>query len=154
MLHKAKGILEKLNNDHPNIVEYRGPLAEALAYLGKLYRESGHSAIDAMNAYQDARRILERAPSLSADELYVLAGVLGQCVALASAGVPHTVPHETALPPVSLDHAVETMRRSVTRGFRDLNRLRRDTNIDPLRSRADFRLLTLDMAFPTRPFSE
>ena len=39
-------------------------------------------------------------------------------------------------------------------GFHDLNRLRQDTNLDPLRSRADFQLMAMDLAFPASPFSQ
>ena len=56
--------------------------------------------------------------------------------------------------PVSLDEAMETLRRAIAAGLQGLDRLRRDTNLDPLRSRADFQMLTMDLAFPADPFSQ
>ena len=106
-----------------------------------------------MRAYPRARDILEALPYISADGLYNLAGVQAQCEAFASAGGPRRAGDQPVEPPVSLGHAVETLRRAVALGFHDLNRLRQDSNLDPLRSRTDIQLLTLDMAFPARPFS-
>ena len=31
--------------------------------------------------------------------------------------------------------------------------MRRDTDLDPLRSRADFQMLLMDLAFPEEPFA-
>jgi hypothetical protein len=49
-----------------------------------------------------------------------------------------------------------TLRRAVAAGFEDVNRLRRDTKLDPLRSLAGFRALEIGLmhaAFPFDPFS-
>jgi tetratricopeptide (TPR) repeat protein len=153
MLETAKGILERLNHDHPNIVGYLGPLAETLAGLGKIDRESGHAPGEAMRSYQDARRILENLSYPTAEELYILAGVQAQCAAFANAGEPRPVGDQPVDPPVSLDQAVATLRRAITFGFHDLNRLRQDTNLDPLRYRTDFQILNMDLAFPADPLS-
>jgi hypothetical protein len=49
--------------------------------------------------------------------------------------------------------AMATLRRAVAEGFRDLNTLRKDEDLDPLRSRPDFQALLLDLAFPDEPFA-
>jgi eukaryotic-like serine/threonine-protein kinase len=153
MLNTAKEILEKLNRDHPKVLEYREPLAEAVGCLGKIYRESGHIT-EAMLAYQRARKILEDLPYLNADELYVLAGFQAQCAALVNAGGDvHRAGNEVIERPVPLDEAMETLRRAFAASFQNRDRLRRDTDLDPLRSRADFQMLTMDLAFPVDPFS-
>ena len=51
------------------------------------------------------------------------------------------------------DQAMATLRRSVAAGYRDLLSLRTDPDLDPLRSRQDFRMLLLDAAFPDDPFA-
>ena len=48
---------------------------------------------------------------------------------------------------------MECLRAAVAAGFRDLARIRTDTDLDPLRSRPDFRLLMMDLAFPDDPFA-
>ena len=45
------------------------------------------------------------------------------------------------------------LREAVTAGFRDLAHIRTDTDLDPLRSRPDFQLLMMDLAFPAEPFA-
>jgi serine/threonine protein kinase/tetratricopeptide (TPR) repeat protein len=153
MLQKAEEVAEKLIRNHPEMVRSRITLPEILAPLGKMYRESGRPK-EAMRAFERSREILEALPYASADGLYNLAGVQAQCAAFASAGGPLRAGSKTVLRAVSLDQAMETLRGAVDRGFRDTNRLRRDTNLDPLRSRVDFQLLTMDLAFPVSPFSD
>ena len=49
--------------------------------------------------------------------------------------------------------AVATLRRAVAAGFRNLNTLRKDRDLNPLRSRPDFQLLMMDLAMPGDPFA-
>lgn len=50
-------------------------------------------------------------------------------------------------------NAIEMLRRAVATGYRDVNWMRRDPDLDPLRSRSDFQVLLLDLAFPADPFT-
>jgi hypothetical protein len=45
------------------------------------------------------------------------------------------------------------LRRAVAAGYRSLDWMRRDPDLDPLRSRPDFRLLLMDLAFPADPLA-
>jgi tetratricopeptide (TPR) repeat protein len=51
------------------------------------------------------------------------------------------------------DRALDWLRKAVAAGFRDLNSILRDTDLDPLRSRPDFQLLLMDLAMPADPFA-
>jgi hypothetical protein len=51
-----------------------------------------------------------------------------------------------------LDRAMEILRRAIAAGYREVDRMRRDPNLDPLRSRLDFQLRLMDLAFPGDPF--
>ncbi len=51
------------------------------------------------------------------------------------------------------DRAIDLLRRAVSLGFRDVDLLTKDPDLAALRDRADFRLLILDVAFPSDPFS-
>ncbi len=51
------------------------------------------------------------------------------------------------------DRAIMLLRENMSLGFRDLDMLKNDPALDPLRNRADFRLLLLDVAFPLKPFA-
>jgi hypothetical protein len=46
------------------------------------------------------------------------------------------------------------LRRAVAAGFADIAHIRADPDLDPLRSRADFQTLLMDLAFPTNPFRQ
>jgi eukaryotic-like serine/threonine-protein kinase len=49
--------------------------------------------------------------------------------------------------------AMQWLHRMVARGGRNSNLLRIESALDSLRSRDDFRLLMMDMAFPDDPFA-
>ena len=46
---------------------------------------------------------------------------------------------------------MELLERSVKLGIRNANEFRIESALDPLRSRDDFRLLMMDVAFPSEP---
>ena len=45
------------------------------------------------------------------------------------------------------------LKRAVAVGFHDLSQMQTDTDLDPLRSRADFQTLMMDLAMPADPFT-
>ena len=51
------------------------------------------------------------------------------------------------------DRAMAALRRAVNIGSRDIPMLRSDRDLDSLRSRPDFQMLLLDVAFPNDPFA-
>ena len=51
------------------------------------------------------------------------------------------------------DQAMAILRSTFAGGYRDLDLLQAEHGLDPLRSRADFRSMMIDMAFPAEPFS-
>jgi hypothetical protein len=55
---------------------------------------------------------------------------------------------------IEASRAMEWLGRSVTMGYRNANEIRMERALDPLRSREDFRLLMLDVAFPAEPFAQ
>ncbi len=54
---------------------------------------------------------------------------------------------------VEADAAMVALRRAVDGGWQDVSGARHDSDLDPIRSRPDFRLLMLDLEFPTDPFA-
>jgi eukaryotic-like serine/threonine-protein kinase len=48
---------------------------------------------------------------------------------------------------------MEALRRSVAGAFKTFEVFRSDPNLDPLRDRADFQTLLMDLAFPADPFA-
>ena len=49
--------------------------------------------------------------------------------------------------------AMALLRRAVAGGYRDLDHFQAEPGLDPLRSRDDFRLMMMDLAFPDEPFA-
>jgi hypothetical protein len=52
------------------------------------------------------------------------------------------------------ERAMQWLHRAVARGYRNAALMQRDHDLDPLRSRDDFRLLMMDLAMPDDPFSK
>src|SRR5262249_48692437 len=51
------------------------------------------------------------------------------------------------------EEAMTSLRRAAAAGWRDAAPLMTDTDLVPIRSRRDFRLLAMDVAFPSDPFA-
>jgi hypothetical protein len=49
--------------------------------------------------------------------------------------------------------AMELLARAVAAGYRNASEIRIESALGPLRSRDDFRVLMMDLAFPTEPFA-
>jgi hypothetical protein len=52
-----------------------------------------------------------------------------------------------------LDHAMRWLRLAAEAGWNDTEHMRTDPDMDRLRSRPDYQLLILDIAFPPDPFA-
>ncbi len=50
------------------------------------------------------------------------------------------------------ENAMKSLRRAVAAGWRNVDHMRADSDLDPLRGRPDFKLLMLDLAMPADPF--
>ena len=99
-------------------------------------------AMPLLNGIQATQQILSQSPkakililSAHADPEYV-----DQLMALGVVGY------------LTKQTSAEMVARAVAAGYRNLAWMRTDTDLDPLRSREDFRLLLMDLAFPAEPF--
>jgi hypothetical protein len=57
-----------------------------------------------------------------------------------------------AVDPIEADRAMDLLRQAVAMGHRDPVGFRAETALAPLRDRADFRLLLMDLEMPDEPF--
>ena len=69
---------------------------------------------------------------------------------LAGRGSPGLSAAEAA---VEAEAAMGLLHKAVAMGYRDLALFRSEAALDPLRDRADFRLLMMDLAFPAEAFA-
>jgi tetratricopeptide (TPR) repeat protein len=140
-IEPAAAILERVVAEHPGMTGYRNDLAFAQMNLARAHRVLGRPA-DARRALERTHSIYERQPP-DVMTLYNLV-----CTESLLSGLAKGSERDAYAV-----RAVATLRRTVAAGFRDVNSLRTDSDLDPLRSRPDFQTLLLDVAFPADPFA-
>ncbi len=146
---KALAIRRKTVEAERSQQTYRWPLAVTLGRHGRALQKCGRPA-EAVSAFREAIAILEGLVEPNYVVVYAIASDQSLLSGVASdAGSGLTAVNGRA----EADKAMETLRRAVAAGFRDTNRLRVDTDLDPIRSRPDFQMLMLDLAFPSNPFA-
>jgi hypothetical protein len=137
--------------DHPGVTGYTEGLAFTQLQIAKVQRGLGRPA--------EARRALERAIEIHQGMstpigLYNLACAESRLSALAPSDPAGGTDVAQADREAHAERAVATLRRAVTAGHRNVAHMRIDPDLDPIRSRPDFQLLMMDLAFPTEPFSQ
>jgi tetratricopeptide (TPR) repeat protein len=141
-------IHEGLVRDYPTVTDYQSGLAFCLSELGRTRRHDRRPA-DAVDRLRRANALWYRLPILPQDARIYLVRNHALLAALATepgSGLSATDARAEA------EQAMAVLRQVVSTGYRDLPILRNEPDLDPLRSRADFQALMLDMAFPAEPF--
>jgi serine/threonine protein kinase/tetratricopeptide (TPR) repeat protein len=148
-LDRARSINQKLADDNPTVIEHQTGLATAVLGIGTLRQAQGKTA-EAAGAYRDAIAILERLPVLTPLDRYNVGCAHARLAGVAALSGSDLSPAEER---AEADRAMNWLRAAVAAGFRSLAVLNTDTDLDPLRSRADFQILMMDVAMPDWPFS-
>ena len=99
---------------------------------------------EALRSLETALVIMEKLDGRRSTDLYNRACVLALISALAG---PNEHGAEAG------DRAIGALRLAIASGFRNQDQIARNTHLDALRSRPDFQLLMLDLAFPSDPFA-
>jgi len=141
--------LARLAGSQPDNLAYRSDLASSLKRRRIVQQATGRVA-DAAQTLRRAAGLRDALTSMNPAELYEHAATHARLGA--QAGVPGSNV-TAALGAAELDRAMDVLRRAVANGYRNLPRLERDPDLDPLRQRPDFRLLMLELAFPADPFA-
>jgi eukaryotic-like serine/threonine-protein kinase len=146
---RAIALLEKRVQEEPTNSRHRFSLSDATWRRGLTLRKLGNTA----GAVTDIRRGLKLCEGLTLTHgldwyntaccYSALAGMAGQVGSDVSAS-------ESAR---AADTAMELLARSVAVGIRNLNEFQIESALDALRTRDDFKLLMMDVAFPLEPFS-
>ena len=148
LYERAAALTELAIRAHPTDVAYRSFQVGELRRRGLALKDLG----DLGAAAADIRRALalcDGLPRRSGHEFATaschaaLAGLAGRAGSTVSAAEGDG----------AVTTAMEWLRLAVAMGCRNVNELRVDPSFDPLRSRADFRLLMMDMMFPADPFA-
>ncbi len=134
-IDRAVSIREHLIAEDRNIPVRRGNLAASLRRRGLIRGRLG----DQPGARADTLRALELyegMPSQTSVEWFETA-----CCHAAIDG------------PREADRAIETLRLAIGKGFHNLDALRAEPALDPIRVRPDFQALLMDLAMPDEPFA-
>ena len=146
--HKARTLLEKLIALQPDDASFRVDLANSQNTLGRLFQQTGEP-VEARRSFQRAVDVFESIPKLDARNRYNLACNVALSIPLigASNGSVDAVDFSKLSKADQLrrqrygDRAIELLREASLEGFPDLDVLRSDTDLDPLRDRPDFQTL-------------
>jgi eukaryotic-like serine/threonine-protein kinase len=146
---RAIAINEDLVRAVPHGVSHAAYLADALLRRGQARRAQTAVA----GAAEDWRRCAETIAELNSPwaELHVLAAC---CDAGLSdlAGLPDSDVSK-AEGEAEAEKAMELLRKAIGMGNRDIGWLRTERGLDPIRGRDDFRLMMMDLVFPSQPFA-
>ena len=148
-LRKAEAMHESLAKDQPNAPVSPSGLADELSRIGLALRDLG----DAAGAAAAVRRAIGRfegLPSPESSDLYAFACARATLAALAGQAGSGVLAAEGR---AEADKAMALLRKAVDEGYRNPGAYRTESALNPLRGRDDFRLLTMDLAFPFDPFA-
>jgi serine/threonine-protein kinase len=148
-LEGAIRILQKLTYVNPSVNLWQGHLAMSLGVAGGIHLKAGRTA-EGVDSIRRAVAIWMRMPSRTLYDLYNLSCSHAKLASLAAEPSSGMTPAEGR---AEADRAMERLREAVAAGYRKLVILRTDTDLDPLRSRDDFKFLMMDVAFPAEPFA-
>ena len=147
---RALAVREPLVEAHPDVANHRAGLGETYLRLGQVRGDMGNLA-GAAAAWTRACAHYYGCGTLNGEQTFFracchagLAGLAGR----AGSGVPAAEGADQA------EKAMALLLQAVTMAYRDHNLYRAESALDPLRNRADFQLLMMDIAMPTWPFAE
>jgi tetratricopeptide (TPR) repeat protein len=124
----------------PTVPRHRHWLGDRYLDLARVQRSLGQ----ATRAAATIRQRLELCPDNPA-ELYRTARALAACIPVATQGQAE-ITADDAEPGALADQAMAVLRQAVRYGFRDLESLRTNPDLAPLRTRADFQVLVATLA--------
>jgi serine/threonine-protein kinase len=143
-------IERKLAEANPSVLWNQRAIALTVGHISGIHREAGRHA-EAATAAREAVAIYGRLPTLEPIDCYNLSclnATFSGIAAMPGSGVG------TSEGQAAAERAMQWLLRAVARGYRNMVTMRRDHDLDPLRSRPDFQLLMMDLAMPDDPFDQ
>jgi hypothetical protein len=124
-------------------------LAVSLGSIGKLRQQAGELTL-ASAALRAAIELLDGLPSRTPEDHYNLACYHSRLAGMADLSASTVSDVEGS---VESKRAMDELRHAASTGFRMLSLIAIDEDLDPLRARADFKLLMMDLMIPSDPFA-
>lgn len=142
---RAVAVWRKMARDNPAVPYLHSSLFGFYRMLAHYQRELKQTE-QAERTLRLAREVIERLPSDSPNDLYNLACFRALCSTGRAQEKNKPTAEELAGQKRDLDLAMEALHKAIDAGYRDLNRLRNDTDLNALRGREDFQALEADLA--------
>jgi tetratricopeptide (TPR) repeat protein len=108
---------------------------------------------DAIQALLGAHEVLAELPGPTSEDYCADAQICSRSCALIGRGRPNLTAAEQAQRQALADLAMAALRRAAAAGL-SVEVVRADASLNPLRDRADFQMLLMDLAFPPNPFRD
>jgi eukaryotic-like serine/threonine-protein kinase len=146
----ALSVHRKLVEAEPPTASHRSNLAATFLLRGIALRRCGRPA-DAVQDFRQSISILQALAEPTPEDYYNMAraqSLMSGAAALPGSGLTTADSRAAAL------EAMTSLQLSVGAGWQDLALMRADTELAPIRSRPEFQLLMMDVAFPADPFSK
>jgi tetratricopeptide (TPR) repeat protein len=140
LLEEAVEHQQRALQAQPRNPTYRLFLRHHYANLAKALRRLGEHA--------ELARVAEKLSEVFPESpvgWYEAASALALCVSLTAKDATQTPERRDELAKVYADQAMRMLRAAVAKGFQDAGDMRRNVNLSPLRSRADFKELLADL---------
>jgi eukaryotic-like serine/threonine-protein kinase len=151
-LQYALAIYERLAREHPAVEQYKSEVAGCHIIIASLLNQMRRYP-ESRREYQKAVDIYEKIATPFLGDVYNLGCAYARLAALSHPPGRSPTPEEESDDRAHADKAMATLRRAVALGYKSILSLRADPDLDALRSRADFRMLLFDAAFPDDPFA-
>jgi serine/threonine-protein kinase len=146
---RALATMQELADINPNVPRWQSDLALSLESIGGIQLKAGRTA-EGVASVRRAIAIWKRLPSPTPYDLYNWAATHALLAAVAAErGSGMTAAEGRA----HAERAMESLRLAVAAGYRKLEIIRTDRDLDPLRSRRDFQDLMMDLEFPDDPLA-
>jgi WD40 repeat protein len=148
-LQQARDRFRPLQRANPGDSNLARRMGFCLGVLAEVLRESDRP-FEAHAALDESQGVLEAIIDPDTGDLYDLACDYSLLSLLREqAGIPATLSARAALG----DRAMDALRRAVAAGYNNFPWMGQDTDLDPLRGRADFKAFVQDRGFPLDPFA-
>ncbi len=140
---QARALMAPLAKDNPTDAQMQTDLALSYASLGNVLRRKAQTG-RALEAFRQASAVLDKLPR-NADVCYNLACMLALCSSVVGQGKTELTVAEQEQRRRYADQAMDALRQAVAAGSRNPGELRHDSELDAVRSRADFQQLLADL---------
>jgi hypothetical protein len=137
---QAIAIQERLAAEHPDIAEYKSDLGVSYHGLGRLLKTT-RDRVGALSAWRKAENCLESLDKPTPYELYTLGCVLALSSELITASSTHKTGDIDGEARKLGDRAVALVQRAVAAGYSDVAQIEKDSDLDAIRSRNDFKAI-------------